>query len=123
MPQDLQLAPLWLTLKVASWATVIAFVVGVGLALLFARVRFPGRDIADAVLTLPMVLPPTVLGYYLLVLLGRKSWFGHWLEQSLGVSLVFTWQGAVHKHDFSHGTIVIAQMANATGFHIKGGNF
>lgn len=44
--------------------------------------------------TLPLVLPPTVLGYYLIVLLGRQGWLGHWLENTLGITLIFTWQGA-----------------------------
>ena len=52
-------------------------------------------DVIDAVLTLPMVLPPTVLGYYLLVLLGRHGAIGQWLQQNLGIQLIFTWQGAV----------------------------
>ena len=56
---------------------------------------FPGRDIVDALLLLPMVLPPTVLGYYLLVAFGRNSALGHWLERTLGIELIFTWQGAV----------------------------
>jgi molybdate transport system permease protein len=60
-----------------------------------ARPRFPGREFADAVLTLPLVLPPTVLGYYLLVVIGRRGWLGGWLEQHLGIHLIFTWQGAV----------------------------
>src|SRR3546814_4691633 len=51
-------------------------------------------DLVDAILTLPMVLPPTVTGYYLLVLLGRRGWLGSWLAQ-WGIELVFTWQGAV----------------------------
>ncbi len=89
------LVPLWLTLKVAAWATLLAFMVGLGLAFLVARTRFIGRNLLDAVLTLPMVLPPTVLGYYLLVLIGRRSALGNWLEQDLGIRLIFTWQGAV----------------------------
>lgn len=99
MTQNLDLAaaliPLWLTLKVAAWATLLAVLLGVGLAFLFARVRFIGRDLLDAILTLPMVLPPTVLGYYLLVVIGRRSALGYWLEQGLGIRLIFTWQGAV----------------------------
>ena len=54
-----------------------------------------GSDWADALLTLPMVLPPTVLGYYLIVLMGRRGVLGAWLQQHLGISLMFTWQGAV----------------------------
>ncbi|MEN9315476.1 MAG: hypothetical protein RIS35_1869 [Pseudomonadota bacterium] len=86
---------LLLSLKVAGWATMITAVAGVGVGFLLARVRFPGRDLLDTLLTLPMVLPPTVLGYYLLVLLGRRSALGGWLESTFGLRLIFTWQGAV----------------------------
>ena len=89
------LTPLLLTLKVASLATLVAFLLGNGFALLLARGRLWGREWADALLTLPMVLPPTVLGYYLIVLLGRNGWLGRWLEDGFGISLMFTWQGAV----------------------------
>jgi len=92
---DAALVPLFLTLKVALFATVFATVLGIGAGLLLARWRFPGRDVVDALLLLPMVLPPTVLGYYLLVAFGRNSAFGHWLENTLGIELIFTWQGAV----------------------------
>jgi molybdate transport system permease protein len=91
--------PIWitlaLTLKVAAWATAINLVLGVAAGWLLARRRFPGRELVDAVLTLPLVLPPTVLGYYLLVVIGRRGWLGGWLEQHLGIHLIFTWQGAV----------------------------
>lgn len=89
------LAPLLLTLKVAGLATLAAFLAGVGLAFCIARFRFPGREWLDALLTLPLVLPPTVLGYYLIVLIGRNGWIGRWLYEALGISLMFTWQGAV----------------------------
>jgi molybdate transport system permease protein len=92
---DAAITPLLLTLKVAACATLLAVIVGVAAGLLLAKVRFPGRDIVDALLLLPMVMPPTVLGYYLLVAFGRKSAFGHWLEANLGIQLVFTWQGAM----------------------------
>ena len=84
-----------LTLKVALWATAINLVLGVAVGWLLARKRFAGRELVDAVLTLPLVLPPTVLGYYLLVLIGRRGWLGHWLQATFGVNLIFTWQGAV----------------------------
>ncbi|WP_293765157.1 molybdate ABC transporter permease subunit [uncultured Aquitalea sp.] len=86
---------LFLSLKVACWATIINLVLGVGTGYLLARARFPGRDVLDTLLTLPMVMPPTVLGYYLLVLVGRRSWLGGWLHDTLGVNLIFSWQGAV----------------------------
>lgn len=87
--------PLWLSLRVAAVSTLLAFAGGLALAYLLANRDFPGRDLADAVLTLPLVLPPTVLGYYLLVLLGREAWLGQMYERITGSPLVFTWQGAV----------------------------
>ncbi|MYN10837.1 molybdate ABC transporter permease subunit [Pseudoduganella aquatica] len=84
-----------LSLKVALWATLLDVVCGVAFGYLLARCRFPGRDMLDALLTLPMVMPPTVLGYYLLVLIGRNGPIGHWLQQHFGINLIFTWQAAV----------------------------
>ena len=89
------LVPLLLTLKVAGWATLLATLLGIAIAFAVARLRFPGREVLDAMMTLPMVMPPTVLGYYLLVLVGRRGVIGEWLYDNLGISLVFTWQGAV----------------------------
>ncbi|MGV8961391.1 MAG: molybdate ABC transporter permease subunit [Stenotrophomonas sp.] len=86
---------LLLSLKVAGCATALNLVAGVGLGAALARWRFPGRELLDTVFTLPMVLPPTVLGYYLLVLIGRNGPLGALLEQYFGINLVFTWQGAV----------------------------
>lgn len=84
-----------LSLKVAGWATVINLVLGVGTGFLLARTRFPGKNLLDTLLTLPMVMPPTVLGYYLLVLIGRRSAVGSWLHDTFGITLIFSWQGAV----------------------------
>ena len=89
------LVPLLLTLKVAGWATLLAALLGLAVAFAVARLRFPGKEVLDAMMTLPMVMPPTVLGYYLLVLLGRRGVIGEWLYDKLGITLVFTWQGAV----------------------------
>ena len=86
--------PLALSLKVAGWATALDALVGVAVGLALARWRSNARDIVDALLTLPLVMPPTVLGYYLLVLLGRRGPIGAWLE-TFGLRLVFTWEGAV----------------------------
>ena len=86
---------LWLSLKVAGWATGINLVAGVAVGYALARLRFPGRNVLDSLLTLPMVLPPTVLGYYLLVLIGRQGPIGAWLDTHLGINLIFSWQGAV----------------------------
>ena len=91
--------PAWtalaLSLKVAGWATAINLFLGVGVGYALARLRFPGRDLLDTLLTLPMVMPPSVLGYYLLVLLGRQGPIGAWLQTHFGINLIFTWQGAV----------------------------
>jgi molybdate transport system permease protein len=89
------MAPLWLSLRVAALATLLIVAAGSPLALLLARGRFPGKGLLAGVLTLPLVLPPTVLGYYLLQLLGRRTWFGLWLERAWGVTIVFHWTGAV----------------------------
>jgi len=88
-------APVLLTLKVASLATAAALLLGVPLAWLLARRKLPPADLWSAVVTLPMVLPPTVLGYYLLLLVGRQSPVGRFLEERWGLTLVFTWQAAV----------------------------
>jgi molybdate transport system permease protein len=90
-----ELGPLWLSIRVASLATLLIVAVGVPLAWLLARSRFPGKGLLTGVLVLPLVLPPTVLGYYLLVLLGRRGFLGAWLESGLGIVIVFHWTGAV----------------------------
>lgn len=94
MLYGVNLTPLWLTLKVAGVATMVSFVVGVVLAFLVARSRFWGREGLDSICTLPLVMPPTVLGYYLIVFIGRHGWLGRWLQETWGISLIFTWQGA-----------------------------
>jgi molybdate transport system permease protein len=87
--------PLFLTLKVAGFATLLALLLGVLVAFALARHDFPGRDLLDALCTLPMVMPPTVLGYYLIVVIGRRGWLGQYLWEYFGVTLMFTWPGAV----------------------------
>lgn len=87
--------PLWLSLRVAALSTLIAFLLALFLAWLLANREFRGKEILDASITLPFVLPPTVLGYYLLVLLGRASPLGKVYEWIFGQPLVFTWQAAV----------------------------
>lgn len=89
------IVPLLLTLKVASLSTILASLVGIALGKLLGRKRTFARDVAESLLTLPLVLPPTVLGYYLLVVLGHNGLIGSWMMRWFGVSLIFTWQGAV----------------------------
>jgi molybdate transport system permease protein len=87
--------PLWLSLKVAVVSTVISLVLGLWLAWLLVNKRFTGREVLDALTTLPLALPPTVLGYYLLVVIGRNSWIGRAWEALTGSPLIFTWKAAV----------------------------
>lgn len=93
--QAIDLAPLWLSLRVAGVATIFVAVGGLPIAWLLARRSFPGRSLLSAATTLPLVLPPTVLGYYLLLLLGRQGPVGGFLESRFGFTLVFTWFAAV----------------------------
>ncbi len=87
--------PLWLSLKVAALATLLSLALGLWLAYLLANRQFRGREALDAAVTLPLVLPPTVLGYYLLILFGRQTPLGRIYEWATGSPLVFTWQAAV----------------------------
>jgi molybdate transport system permease protein len=99
--------PLWLSLRVAALSTLIAVVGGLGLAYVLANRNFRGKEVLDAAVTLPLVLPPTVLGYYLLVLLGRESIVGRFYEWLTGSSLVFTWQAAVVAAFFHSAPLLI----------------
>ena len=89
------LTALWLSVRVAVVATVANAVIGIPLAYLLARRRFAGRGLLDLLVTLPLVLPPTVTGYYLIVLLGRRGWLGAPLYALTGWSVAFTWWAAV----------------------------
>ena len=88
-------APLLLSLQVTLIATALAAVIGIGIAALLAYKRFPGRELVDVLITAPMVLPPTVLGYYVLVALGRRSAIGQAYEAMFDTTIVFTKAGAV----------------------------
>lgn len=87
--------PLLLSLEVATCAAVVATGLGLVAAALLASGRFPGRDVVDVLFAAPLVLPPTVLGYYLLVALGRRSVVGQAFEGAFGHPIVFTRLGAV----------------------------
>src|SRR6202022_3278338 len=104
--------PLWLSLRVAVISTAVALVLGLWLAWTLANRQFRGKEILDAAITLPLVLPPTVLGYYLLVLLGRTSPLGQLYEWLFGGPLVFTWQAAVVAALF-HSTPLLVKSARA----------
>jgi molybdate transport system permease protein len=87
-------SPVFLSLKVAVLAVLLVAVIGVPLARLMARVEFHGKDIVEAALTLPLVLPPSVVGYGLLMCIGKNSPLGQLLD-SFGVTLIFTWYAAI----------------------------
>jgi len=84
-----------LSLLVVSLATLLIAVVGTALGFVLAKRQFRAKELCDALLTLPMVLPPTVTGYYLIVLLGRRGLLGRYLYALTGWTLAFTWEGAV----------------------------
>lgn len=100
--------PLWLSLRVAVLATAFSLAAGVWVAYLLANRTFRGKELVDAAVTLPLVLPPTVMGYYLLVLLSRESLPGRLFEAVTGGPLVFTWKAAV-----------VAAMVHSTPLLIK----
>ncbi len=87
--------PLGLSLKVAAVATLLALLTGVSLGWVFARSRLPGRSVLEPILMLPLVLPPTVLGYGILVAAGRRSPLGAWLREHFDYTIIFSWHGAV----------------------------
>jgi molybdate transport system permease protein len=89
------LAPLWLSLRVAAVATLFALVAGSLLGWVVARTRLPGRGLLEAVCMLPLVLPPTVIGLGLLMLMGRQGPLGAWLRAHFDYSVLFHWHGAV----------------------------
>jgi molybdate transport system permease protein len=104
--------PLWLSLRVAAISTALALVFGLWMAWTLANRTFRGKEVLDAAVTLPLVLPPTVLGYYLLVLLGRASPVGQIYEWIFGGPLVFTWQAAVVA-SLLHSTPLLVKSARA----------
>ena len=89
-----ELEVLGLSLKVAFWGVLCSLPVALGLAYLLARAEFPGKILVDGVVHLPLVLPPVVIGYLLLVLLGRNGPLGAWLAERLGIVFAFRWTGA-----------------------------
>jgi molybdate transport system permease protein len=108
----MDLFPLWLSLRVAAFSTLFAAAAGIWLAYLLANKKFPGKDLLDAAVTLPLVLPPTVLGYYLLVLIGRNSSFGRVWEAITGEPLVFSAKAAVIAA-FIHSAPLLIKSARA----------
>ena len=87
--------PIILSLKVAAISTVFTLIIGTFFAHIFTKYNFPGKDALEVVFTLPMTIPPTVVGYLLLMLLGRRGPIGIFLENTFGIRIIFTWVAAV----------------------------
>jgi molybdate transport system permease protein len=90
----LEIEAVQLSLKVSLWAVAISLPFGIAVAWILARCEFPGKSLFDALIHVPLVVPPVVIGYLLLVLLGRNGAIGGWLYDSFGITVAFSWQGA-----------------------------
>ncbi|KQA16722.1 molybdate ABC transporter permease subunit [Vibrio metoecus] len=95
MLTDYEWAALVLSLKVAVYATLWLLPIGIVLAWVLARTSFVGKGLIDSLVHLPLVLPPVVIGYLLLISMGRQGFIGQWLYQVFGLSFSFSWRGAV----------------------------
>ncbi len=93
-PTDLELEAIRLSLRVAFWSVACSLPVAIATAWLLARTRFPGKILLDGLVHLPLVVPPVVVGFILLVLFGRRGPIGGWLHDSFGITIIFTWKGA-----------------------------
>jgi molybdate transport system permease protein len=89
-----ELTAIRLSLLVAGWATAASLPVGVLVAVVLARLRFPGHALLNGLVHLPLILPPVVTGYVLLLLFGRRGPIGAWLAEQLGIVFAFRWTGA-----------------------------
>ncbi|MDE0129067.1 MAG: molybdate ABC transporter permease subunit [Gammaproteobacteria bacterium] len=92
------MTPVWeiaaLSLKVSLWAVACSLPVGIACAWVLARCRFPGKILLDGLVHLPLVTPPVVVGYLLLIVLGRNGWLGRLFHDWFGITFTFTWKGA-----------------------------
>lgn len=89
-----QAAAVWLSMKVAFWATLCSLPAGIAVAFLLARCRFPGRQVLNGLVHLPLILPPVVTGWLLLMAFGRRGWAGAPLYELTGFTFAFQWTGA-----------------------------
>ncbi|MCG8532331.1 MAG: ABC transporter permease subunit, partial [Desulfovibrionales bacterium] len=87
--------PIYLSLKIALISTGLVIIIGLTLSWILAKYKFPLKKLIEIIFNLPLVIPPTVLGYYLLLIFGRRGCIGYWLEKLIGVRLVFHWTGGV----------------------------
>lgn len=110
---ELERQALWLSLQVALCAVALSLPVSLALAWLLARGRFPGKALLEAVVNLPLVLPPVVIGYVLLLVFGRQGAIGRWLADNFGWTFVFTFRGAVLAAAVMSMPLVVRAMRQA----------
>lgn len=89
------LQTLWVTLKLAFSTTSILIIIGLPIAYFLAYSKFRLKPLIEALVSMPLVLPPTVIGYYFLVAYSPQHWFGHWLGETLGIKLAFSFTGVL----------------------------
>lgn len=89
------LSPIWLSLKISIVASLVVILIGILVGRVFARVTFKGKAILETILMLPMVLPPTVVGFLLIIIFGKNSWAGQAIEWLFKQPIIFTWWAAV----------------------------
>lgn len=111
-----EIEALSLSAKVATWAVALSLPPGILLAWLLARKDFLGKSLLNALVHLPLVVPPVVVGYGLLVLLGRNGPLGAWLFETLGITVAFTWKGAA----IAAGVISFPLMVRAIRLSVEG---
>ncbi|MDY0039962.1 MAG: molybdate ABC transporter permease subunit [Desulforhabdus sp.] len=111
-----ELEALRLSLWVSIWAVLWSLPLGILAAWILARLRFPGKNLLDGLIHLPLVLPPVVIGYLLLVFFGRRGVVGGWLYEVLGISLAFNWKGAA----VAAGVMAFPLMVRAVRLSIEG---
>ena len=112
----LEIEALLLSLKVAFVSVVCALPLGLAVAWLLARKSFPGKLIVDGIIHLPLVVPPVVVGYILLVLFSHEGLIGHWLYETFNYSIAFTWKGAA----LAAGVMAFPLMVRAMRLSLEG---
>ncbi|MGB0575415.1 MAG: molybdate ABC transporter permease subunit [Alphaproteobacteria bacterium] len=90
----LEIEAIWLSLKISVWAMLWSMPLALGTAWILARCDFPGKFLFDGIIHLPLVLPPVVIGYVLLVTMGRQGFIGKFLNDVFGITFAFSWRGA-----------------------------
>ncbi|MBK18437.1 MAG: molybdate ABC transporter permease subunit [Rhodospirillaceae bacterium] len=91
---ELEIEAIWLSLKISAWAMIWSMPLALGTAWILARYEFPGKFLFDGIIHLPLVLPPVVIGYVLLITMGRQGVVGSFLYDTFGITLAFSWRGA-----------------------------